>query len=313
MASGTATPQGCSALVPAQRTYPTYAGAVAAPMMYSGASVRVAAPVATVAGRPTTVVTRMAAPINGASTPMMAAPMMSTMSVVPSNAAQAAGLPPLPSSGPPLKLTEGIPDLASVAAQREEYLRALDQQEGEAMRALEEQKLNQVKAIRARGDQKKSAYSLEVEQQVRRHDLALSQQHGQHMMMLNQQYSTQRGVLEHQANSLVMEFQHKKAHEDMLMQQYQLQRAMHDSQKQYETEMGVIKEQASPIAIPGMHVAQTSYQPPPTVIATHSYQPPMVVQQPQVTANGYRSLSYVPAVLPAAMSAAMPARVIQAQ
>merc|ERR1719401_3285386 len=109
------------------------------------------------------------------------------------------------------------------------------------MLALETQKNEQIASIRAHGDRKKAAFNLEVGQQVQRHDLALSQQHGEHMMVLNQQYSTQRGVLEQQANSLVMEFQLKKAHEDMLMQQYQLQREMHDSQKRYEEEMGRIK------------------------------------------------------------------------
>lgn len=146
--------------------------------------------------------------------------------------------PPLPSmTVPPMNMTEGFPDLESIASQRNSHLGSLEQQEKQAMASLDLQRQEQCRAIQEQGAAKKAAYNLEIERQLKQFDLALNQQLSEHMMVLNQQYSRQRGLLEQQANALVMEYQHKKAHEDMMMQQYSLQRQMHDSQQKYAEDM----------------------------------------------------------------------------
>eukprot|EP00929_Paragymnodinium_shiwhaense_P021587 TRINITY_DN14044_c0_g1_i2.p1 TRINITY_DN14044_c0_g1~~TRINITY_DN14044_c0_g1_i2.p1 ORF type:complete len:300 (-),score=90.60 TRINITY_DN14044_c0_g1_i2:467-1366(-) len=146
--------------------------------------------------------------------------------------------PPLPTMAvAPMNMTEGFPDLESIANQRNAHLASLEQQEKQTMESLDQQRQEQCKAIRSQGDAKKAAYNLEIERQIQQFDLALNQQLSEHMMVLNQQYTKQRGLLEQQANALVMEYQHKKAHEDMMMQQYTLQRQMHDSQQRYAEEM----------------------------------------------------------------------------
>lgn len=160
---------------------------------------------------------------------------------------------PPPHLVPPPKLTEGLPDLESIHAQRSAYVKALEDQERQALAQLDEQRAQQVEHLRLQGEAQKKAYALQVDQQVQHHDLALTQEHSENMMVLNQQYSTQRGILEHQANSLVMDFQQKKAHENMLLQQYNLQREMHDSQSRFNEELQRIR--ATNPHTPGMATA----------------------------------------------------------
>lgn len=138
------------------------------------------------------------------------------------------------------RLTEGLPDPASIDMQKQAYLRQLEEQENMALAMLEQRRREQLDLVKNQGEAQKKAYNLQVDQEVQKHDLALSQQQGEHMMVLNQQYSSQRGVLEQQANQIVLEYQHKKAHEDMLMHQYQLQREMHDSMQKYEADLNSI-------------------------------------------------------------------------
>merc|ERR1719162_1463315 len=137
----------------------------------------------------------------------------------------------------PQRLTSGMPDPGSVAKQRESYLRQLEEQELQAIAVLEQQRAQQVGLLRAQGDQQKKKFYLEVNQQVSQNDIVLTQQHSEQMMVLNQQYSQQRGVLENQANSLIMEYQQKKAQEDMMMRQYALQVEQFGAQQKYNEEM----------------------------------------------------------------------------
>merc|ERR1719424_2161037 len=137
----------------------------------------------------------------------------------------------------PPRLTSGLPDPFSIAKQRESYLKALEEQERQAIAVLEQQRAQQVSLLRAQGDQQKKKFILEVNQQVSQNDIVLTQQHSEQMMVLNQQYSQQRGILENQANTHIMEYQQKKAQEDMMMQQYQLQVEQHNAQLKYNEEM----------------------------------------------------------------------------
>merc|ERR1719324_1663052 len=82
-------------------------------------------------------------------------------------------------------------------------------------------------------------------------------------MVLNQQYSQQRGILENQANQLIMEYQQKKAQEDMMLQQYQLQLDQYSAQQKYNEEM--VRLQGAQERVQGA-LAQayaSSYMPPP--------------------------------------------------
>jgi hypothetical protein len=163
----------------------------------------------------------------------------------------------------PPKLTSGLPDPASIAKQRESYLKALEEQERQAVAVLEQQRVQQVSLLRAQGDQQKKKFFLEVNQQVQQNDIVLTQQHSEQMMVLNQQYSQQRGVLENQANALIMEYQQKKAQEDMQMQQYALQVQQFSAQQKYNEEMTRLNGQTHQVEGALAQAYASSYLPPP--------------------------------------------------
>lgn len=180
------------------------------------------------------------------------------------------GLPVMPpavqsdgSLQPPPKLTSGLPDPESIAKQREQYLKALEEQERQAIAVLEQQRAQQVGLLRAQGDQQKKKFFLEVNQQVSQNDIVLTQQHSEQMMVLNQQYSQQRGILENQANTLIMEYQQKKAQEDMLMRQYQLQVEQFGAQQKYNDEMVRLQGQQERVQGALAQAYASSYMPPP--------------------------------------------------
>lgn len=176
----------------------------------------------------------------------------------------------------PPRLTSGLPDPSSIAKQREAYLKALEEQERQAIAVLEQQRSQQVSLLRAQGDQQKKKFFLEVNQQVSQNDIVLTQQHSEQMMVLNQQYSQQRGCLENQANSLIMEFQQKKAQEDMMMQQYSLQLEQHTGQQKYNEEMVRLQQGTDRVQGALAQAYASSYMPPP--IARQSTYLPTVTQ-----------------------------------
>merc|ERR1719253_2553568 len=163
----------------------------------------------------------------------------------------------------PLRITSGIPDPDSISKQRAAYLKALGEQEQQAIEVLEQQRAQQVQLLRAQGDQQKKKFFLEVDQQVSQNDIVLTQQHGEQMMVLNQQYSQQRGILENQANSLIMEYQQKKAQEEMQMQHYQLQCDQFNQQQKYNDEMVRLQGQRERTQGALAQAYASSYMPPP--------------------------------------------------
>jgi hypothetical protein len=164
---------------------------------------------------------------------------------------------------PPPRLTSGLPDPQSIAKQREQYLKALEEQERQAIAVLEQQRAQQVGLLRAQGEQQKEKFFLEVNQQVSQNDIVLTQQHSEQMMVLNQQYSQQRGILENQANTLIMEFQQKKAQEEMMMQHYQLQCDQFNQQQKYNDEMVRLQGQRERTQGALAQAYASSYMPPP--------------------------------------------------
>lgn len=172
---------------------------------------------------------------------------------------------PAPDSSPsaPPRITSGLPDPDSISKQRAAYLKALGEQEQQAIEVLEQQRAQQVQLLRAQGDQQKKKFFLEVDQQVSQNDIVLTQQHGEQMMILNQQYSQQRGILENQANSLIMEYQQKKAQEDQVMQQFHLQIEQFNKQQKYNEEMVRLQGQQDKVQKALGEAYATSYMPPP--------------------------------------------------
>lgn len=185
-----------------------------------------------------------------------------------SNASAAADANP----APPPRLTSGLPDPASIAKQREGYLKALEEQEQQAIAVLEQQRAEQVSLLRTQGEQQKKKFFLEVNQQVAQNDIVLTQQYGEQTMLLNQQYSQQRGLLENQANTLIMEYQQKKAREDLEVQQYQLQCQQFQQQQKYNDEMVRLQGQQEKTQGALAQAYASSYMPPP-IARQQTYNP----------------------------------------
>merc|ERR1712086_1179724 len=82
-------------------------------------------------------------------------------------------------------------------------------------------------------------------------------------MVLNQQYSQQRGILENQANALIMEYQQKRAQEDMQAQQYHLQVDQFNQQHRYNDEMVRLQGQQERVSGALAKAYASSYMPPP--------------------------------------------------
>lgn len=162
----------------------------------------------------------------------------------------------------PPRLTSGIPDPGAISKQREAYLRALEDQEKQAIALLEQQRAHQVGLLRAQGKQQKEKYGLEVDQQASQNEMVLTKQHSEQTMELHKLYSSQRGLLESQANRLIMEWQQKKATEEMRMQQYRLQVDQHNALQRYNEEMLRIKGQQDQTMKALENASNESYMPP---------------------------------------------------
>jgi len=106
----------------------------------------------------------------------------------------------------------------------------------------------------AMGDQQKRQYELQVNQHIKQQELALAQQHNEQLLMLQHAAQQQKAALEHQANALILEYNQRKAHEDIRNQQYQFAKQHHEMQIQYETDMRNIQE------LQAQHTAQHSAQ-----------------------------------------------------
>lgn len=135
----------------------------------------------------------------------------------------------------------GLQESSAVRRQKQAYLDKLQEQEHLAIAMLERRRKEEVDTLREQGETRKRVYNLHVEQQARNCDWVLSQQQAGVMQSMYEQYNSRRQVLEHGANQCVMDYHQLKTHDDMLMQEYQLQRGMFDSMRKYDEDMSKIQ------------------------------------------------------------------------
>merc|ERR1712187_692211 len=111
------------------------------------------------------------------------------------------------------------------------------------MGVLNQQLKQQTDYLYAVGDQEKRQHSLQIDQRIKQQEMTLAQQHNEQVMLLQQAAQQQKSALEHQANALLLEYNQKKAQEDLLFQQYQFQRQPYDIQLKYNDEMRNLQSQ----------------------------------------------------------------------
>merc|ERR1712217_86325 len=121
------------------------------------------------------------------------------------------------------KTTAELPDPDSVKKQQSNYLLEL-------------------------GDQHKKEYNLRVDQRIKQEEIMVAQRYNEQLLMLEQAAQQQRSVLDFQANTLLAEYNQKKAQEDLASQQSQLQQQHYEVQRRYNEEMSVLLAQQATMA-----------------------------------------------------------------
>ncbi|CAE8712002.1 unnamed protein product [Polarella glacialis] len=192
---------------------------------------------------------------------------------------------------PPGSLTANMPDPASIESQKDAYSRSLEEQARKGEELLKMQQKQQVDAIYQASEAQKKQLLCQIDQQAKQQELEISQRYAQQVMSLQQEFQNQKMILERQAHDLAMEYQKRKSQEDMLHQQYEMQRAHYDDQvrmmKEIHQAQQAHEDQAQQTYAQQAAVQQPQPQPQPQQAATGSYVPPP--QQGMA-----RSSSYVP-------------------
>lgn len=144
---------------------------------------------------------------------------------------------------PPPALTAGLPDPHQIESQRGSYMKGLDEQLKQGADVLNQQLKQQQDNLLRMGDQQKRQFGLQVDQQIKHQELELVQQHNHQLLMLQQAAQQQKVALEQQANALLIEYNQKKANEDLASQMFQFENAAADAHRKYQTEIQALQSQ----------------------------------------------------------------------
>eukprot|EP00441_Pelagodinium_beii_P023672 CAMPEP_0197664442 /NCGR_PEP_ID=MMETSP1338-20131121/58633_1 /TAXON_ID=43686 ORGANISM="Pelagodinium beii, Strain RCC1491" /NCGR_SAMPLE_ID=MMETSP1338 /ASSEMBLY_ACC=CAM_ASM_000754 /LENGTH=518 /DNA_ID=CAMNT_0043243073 /DNA_START=81 /DNA_END=1637 /DNA_ORIENTATION=+ len=174
---------------------------------------------------------------------------------------------PNPEPQVPPSLTAGLPDPSSIDRQKTSYAKGLEEQLRHGTDVLAQQLKQQSDYLFSMGDQKKRQYALQVDQEIKQREMELAQQHNEQLLLLQQAAQQQKSALEHQANALLLEYNQKKAAEDLQYQQYEFQKRQYETQLQYNEEMKDLQVQQAAASAQVAHqkvaIAQQA------VLATH--------------------------------------------
>jgi hypothetical protein len=138
-------------------------------------------------------------------------------------------------------LTQGLPEPRHIEQQRMSYMKSLDDQLKQGADVLNKQLKQQQEYLLRMGDQQKKSYGLQVDQQIKHQELDLVQQHNQQLLMLQQAAQQQKAALEQQANALLLEYNQKKAQEDLTNQMCQFENDAAEAKRKYESEMRALQ------------------------------------------------------------------------
>lgn len=143
----------------------------------------------------------------------------------------------------PQALTTGLPNREQIESQRGAYMKGLDDQLKQGADVLNKQLKQQQEYLLRMGDQQKRQYGLQVDQGIKAKELELVQQHNHQLLMLQQAAQQQKVALEQQANALLIEYNQKKATEDLTSQMAQFENEAREAHKVYTTEIQALQTQ----------------------------------------------------------------------
>jgi len=157
----------------------------------------------------------------------------------------AAGTMPVtaPAPQPPQRLTEGLPDPGAIESQKSAYTKGLDEQLRQGAAILNQQLKQQMDQLHALGEQQKQKYFVQVDHEIKSQELGLVQQFKEQLLMVQQAASQQKRILGQQATALLMEYNNKKAQEDLLMEEYQFAKSAFECQNRFNQEFSTLQEQ----------------------------------------------------------------------
>jgi len=147
-----------------------------------------------------------------------------------------------PAQAPVSTGTEGLPDPVAIETQRGQYVKSLDEQLKQGADVLNKQLKQQQEYLLRMGDQQKRQFGLQVDQNIKHQELELVQQHNQQLLMLQQAAQQQKVALEQQANALLIEYNQKKANEELAAQMFQFESAATEAHRKYQEEIQSLQQ-----------------------------------------------------------------------
>mmetsp|Transcript_52652 Transcript_52652/g.98757 ORF Transcript_52652/g.98757 Transcript_52652/m.98757 type:complete len:353 (-) Transcript_52652:47-1105(-) len=132
---------------------------------------------------------------------------------------------------PPKSLTEGLAPPATIEQQKEESTRAVDGQFSQATSQLIESSQARKQMFIQSAQQQKAQYRIKVQAHLEAQYLALDQAMNARIFELQDMCQQQKAGLEQQAALLTLEYQQKKAEEEMRSKQFQIQRNYHEASR----------------------------------------------------------------------------------
>jgi hypothetical protein len=132
-----------------------------------------------------------------------------------------------------------LPDPATVQKQKEGYTAALDKQFADGANQVAAETKLRKDQLMAMAQQQKAQYQLQKEAELQAQNLLLDQQMNSQVMMLQEATMAQKAALEQQAAALTLEYNQKKAMEEMQAKQYAIQKQYYEAEvklaQQYNT------------------------------------------------------------------------------
>merc|ERR1719272_2015511 len=91
--------------------------------------------------------------------------------------------------------------------------------------------------------QQRAQYQLQVQSQLQSQNLLLDQQMNSQLMMFQEAAMAQKSALEQQACALTLEYQQKKAEEEMLQKQFEIQSQYYNAETKLAAQFQMVTQQ----------------------------------------------------------------------
>lgn len=129
-----------------------------------------------------------------------------------------------------------IPNPSTVDAQKSACKQELEKQFKEAIVQIEGQREATKNMLRQSAQRQKDQFTLQAGQQLEAKKAHLDHNLNQQILKIQEAAMQHRRMLEEKAAAVTLDYQHRKAHEDLLMQQYQLQQQFMNNGRRLEKE-----------------------------------------------------------------------------